>query len=78
MAFGVRQHPGLKASHGIQQGHRRDFAARQHKIPQADLFVHLVVNKSLVNTFIATAHQNRAIASRPTLNRSMVQGLTDR
>ena len=58
VAARVAQHARLQAGHGIQQGQRRDFAAGEHEVAQADLINDVTVNKALVNAFVAPAYED--------------------
>ena len=74
----VVQHTGLQSGHRIQQGHRGNLAARQHKVTQADLHIHVRINEALVNALVAATYQHSPRAVRPGLHRSMVKPLTQR
>jgi hypothetical protein len=54
----IVQDPRLQAGHGVDQGQRRQLAPRQDVIAQADFFVHMGINESLVNPLVAAAHQH--------------------
>ena len=73
-AFGQgMRRAGLQPGDRIQQGHGGDFTAREHKIAQADLHIHMRVDESLVNAFIAATQQHGAGAGRPALHGSVVE-----
>jgi cellulose synthase/poly-beta-1,6-N-acetylglucosamine synthase-like glycosyltransferase len=61
----------------IQQSHGGDFTAREHKVAQTDLLIHILVNKALVHAFITPTQQHSAHARRPLLNGTVVQRLTN-
>ena len=55
-----------------------DFTAGQHKVTQADLLVHMLIDETLVHPFVATAQQHSSQAIGPGLYCSMVQLLPNR
>jgi hypothetical protein len=73
MALGVPQHLGLHTGDGVQKNHGRQFAARQHKVPQADLLVYVGIDESLVQALVATTDQNRPLAISPLLHQGVVE-----
>lgn len=60
MALRVAEHTGLQAGDGVQQGKGGNFAAREHKIAQADLVRDQAVYQALVYAFITATQQDGA------------------
>ena len=69
----VPEHAVLQPRHRVKQGQRRQFTARQNKVAEADLEVHMAVQKPLVDAFIATAQQHRARPCRELPNQGLVE-----
>ena len=59
-ALGSTHHPGKQANAGVQQYQRRQLAAGQHVIADADLFHTASVEHALVNAFISPTNQRYA------------------
>ena len=76
----VVQHARLQAGNGIKQCNGGYFAARQHKVAQADLGINASVDKTLVYAFVAPTYQNSASAAGricPVLHLRVVKALAD-
>ena len=78
MALLVLQHTWLQTCHRIQPSHGGQFTARQDKVAQADLQVHMGVDEALVHAFIAAAQQHRAWGGGSLQHQRLVQSLTHR
>ena len=74
----VAQHTRLQASQRVEQGERRNFAARQHEIPQTQVEADMAVEKALIDTLIPTTQQHRARSHGQLSNEVLVQPLAGR
>ena len=57
---GVAQDAGLQARQGVEQRQRRQLAAREDEVAEAQLEVDMGVDEALVDAFVAPAQQDRA------------------
>ena len=57
----VAEHARLQARHGVEQGERRDLAARQDEVAEAEFEVDLAIDEALVDAFVAGAKKNGAV-----------------
>ena len=49
----------MQARHGVQQGQRRQLAAGDHKVTQAQLDVDVAVDETLVDALVAPSQEHR-------------------
>ena len=61
VAGGLRQNAGHHAAYRVRHRHGRDLPAGEDKVPQADLLVHALVDKPLVNALIVAADQGQVV-----------------
>jgi hypothetical protein len=54
------QRAGQLAHEGVDQRHRRDFAAGQHEVADRNVFVDARIEKALVDAFVAAADEDQA------------------
>ena len=57
MAVWVMQDPRLQPRQSIQKRHGRNFPTRQNKVTQADVHIHMGMDKALIDAFITPAQQ---------------------
>ena len=61
VALGIGQHAVAKAGDTVGENAGRNFATRQYKIADGDLFVHDLVYDAAVNALIVSAKQNEVV-----------------
>ena len=70
---GVAEDAGLQARQGVEQHQRRQLAAREDVVADAQLEIDVGVDEALVDAFVARAEQDRAGAGRESLDRRLAQ-----
>ena len=78
MALLIVQNPRLQTGQGVQPCHGSNFPARQHKVAQADLGIHMTLDETLVNALVAAAQQHHAIGLSAAHYQALVQDLAHR
>ena len=58
----VAQHAVLQTRHRVEQRQRRQLAAGQHEVAQAQFEIHVPIQKTLVDALVAAAQQHRTRA----------------
>ena len=77
LLYGVRiaQRARQLPHHAIDQDHRRQLAAREHVVADADLVIHVALDQPLVHPFVATGDQDEPAMRRERHHLAMIQHL---
>jgi hypothetical protein len=74
----VAQHAGLQASHGIEQGHRRQLSAGQDEVAETEFQADVPVQETLVHALVPATEHDRSRASSHLADQRLVDAAPGR